>query len=156
MRIALLSALLAVGLVACWRLTKEDAMKPKLAGKPLGSVPAQVTQRDPSGMTPDDWKKTLTPDQYRVLRGGGTESPGTGNLLNEARKGTYVCGACGAALFASETKYEACDWPSFWDAIPGAVALRNDGGAQEAVCSKCESHLGHLFDDGPPPTGKRY
>ncbi len=104
----------------------------------------------------EDYKKKLTPEQYQILRRQGTERPGTGKLLYNTAKGIYTCGACGQALFTSETKYEACDWPSFFDAIKGAVALKPDGGASEAVCAKCDSHLGHLFHDGPKPTGLRY
>lgn len=103
-----------------------------------------------------EWRARLTPEQYRVCREGGTEWAGSGALLNETRPGEYRCVACDAPLFSSRTKYEACDWPSFWDALPGAVATRPDGGSLEAICARCESHLGHLFDDGPPPTGKRY
>ena len=103
-----------------------------------------------------DYKKKLTSEQYQVLRKRATEAPGSGTLLHNKAKGTYKCGACGQKLFTSETKYDACGWPSFWDAIEGSVALKPDGGASEAVCSKCDSHLGHLFNDGPKPTGLRY
>jgi peptide-methionine (R)-S-oxide reductase len=113
--------------------------------------------KEPEGVCSEEgYKQKLSPQQYRILRQRGTEAPGTGNLLHTTAKGTYKCGACGQALFTSETKYEACDWPSFFDAIQGAVALKPDGGASEAVCSKCDSHLGHLFHDGPKPTGLRY
>jgi peptide-methionine (R)-S-oxide reductase len=108
-----------------------------------------------------EWREQLTPEQYAVLREAGTERPGTGALLHNAAEGTYKCGACGNELFDSETKYEShCGWPSFYDAKPGSVELIEDRshGMQriEVRCARCESHLGHVFDDGPQPTGVRY
>ena len=119
----------------------------------------------------EEWKKTLTPEQYRVLREKGTEQPFTGTLLHEKREGTYNCAACGNPLFASDTKFDSgTGWPSFDDALPGSTRLITDDthgmkpartnilsdGRTEVVCAKCGSHLGHLFDDGPTKTGKRY
>ncbi|MEK6822907.1 MAG: peptide-methionine (R)-S-oxide reductase MsrB [Nanoarchaeota archaeon] len=108
----------------------------------------------------DEWKSRLTPEQFRILREKGTEMPGTGTLLHEKRKGMFVCGACGAELFTSDTKFESgTGWPSFYDATAN-VDLEEDlnfGMRRIAVsCKKCGGHLGHLFDDGPRPTGKRY
>lgn len=111
---------------------------------------------DPAKISDADWRQRLTPEQYDICRRGGTERPGSGKYLHHAGDGTYACVACGQTLFDSTTKYDACGWPSFWDAVAGGVRLQGDGGAAEAVCSRCDSHLGHLFDDGPPPTGKRY
>ena len=107
------------------------------------------------------WKKKLTPEQFRILRGKGTEPPFTGKYLKHKGKGVYVCAACGNKIFKSDTKYESSSgWPSFWDAIKGSVVLRSDDSLGvhriEIVCKKCGSHLGHVFDDGPKPTGKRY
>lgn len=141
-----------LALAACWRLKQEDIMPSKIAT----TTPLPVLEKDPKKMTEAEWKARLTPEQFRVLRQNGTEPPGSGSLLHETRKGTYSCAACGNALFTSETKYDACGWPSFWDAIPGAVGLNGQWGAVEVVCARCDSHLGHLFNDGPPPTGKRY
>ena len=77
--------------------------------------------------------------------------------LHHKEDGLYACAGCGQPLYDSRTKYDSCGWPSFWDALPGAVATRDDGsGAPEAICSRCKGHLGHIFDDGPPPTGKRH
>jgi len=108
------------------------------------------------------WKMKLTPEQYAVLRGKGTEAPFTGKLLNEHRDGTYSCAACGNPLFTSGAKFDSgTGWPSFDQAIPGSVKLVEDESMGmhrvEVVCTKCGSHLGHVFDDGPADTtGKRY
>ena len=102
-----------------------------------------------------EWRARLAPEAYRVLRQAGTELPYTGEYLDHWADGVYHCAGCGQALYDSKTKYDACGWPSFWDAIPGAVATRYDG-AVEAVCSGCGGHLGHIFGDGPPPTGLRH
>ena len=110
----------------------------------------------------EQWRDELTPEQYEVLRKKGTEAPFTGRYVETKADGTYRCAACGAELFSSETKFESgTGWPSFWEAAkPGAVELRPDNSffmrRTEAVCARCESHLGHVFDDGPNPTGKRY
>lgn len=105
-------------------------------------------------------KTSLTPLQYHVLKEKGTEVPFTGELLNEHRKGTFVTADCGTPVFRSETKYDSgTGWPSFYAPIEGGVKLVEDSdgsGRIEVVDSKCNSHLGHLFDDGPQPTGKRY
>ncbi len=111
--------------------------------------------------TDAEWKEKLTPEQYRVLRLRGTEIPFTGKLLYNKEKGDYRCGACGAKLFSSGTKYDSdCGWPSFYDAIKGTVELKEDRSfgmvRTEVKCRKCGSHLGHVFDDGPAPTGLRY
>ncbi len=109
----------------------------------------------------DQWKEKLTPEQYHILREKGTEAPGTGALLHEKREGTYTCAACGNELFASDAKFESgTGWPSFDQALPGAVEFIEDSShgmhRTEVVCSRCRGHLGHVFDDGPESTGKRY
>ena len=106
-------------------------------------------------------KKKLTPQQYKVLRGKSTELPFTGKLLHNKGNGFYVCPVCGNTLFSSDTKFDSgTGWPSFDKAILGAVKLIEDKGlfgrVTEVVCAKCESHLGHVFDDGPTDTGKRF
>ena len=109
-----------------------------------------------------DWEEKLTPDQYMVLRGKGTEKPFTGELLNNEKKGIYLCAACGNKLFTSETKFDSgSGWPSFNDALNKEnIIEKNDNSFGmkriEVICKKCGGHLGHLFDDGPLPTGKRY
>ena len=110
----------------------------------------------------EKWKKVLTPEQYHVLRKKGTESPFSGNLYYNKEKGVYTCAACGQELFSSDTKFESgTGWPSFSDVISSdRVRLKEDTSyfmnRIEVVCSRCGSHLGHVFEDGPAPTGKRY
>lgn len=106
-------------------------------------------------------KKVLTPEEYAVLREKGTEAPFSGELLHEKRDGTYMCKVCKQELFASDTKFDSgTGWPSFDDALPGAVDFVDDEShgmyRTEVVCSQCKSHLGHVFNDGPSATGKRY
>ena len=112
-------------------------------------------------MNEDEIKKKLTPEEYEVLRNKGTEAPFSGALLHEKRKGMYVCKVCGNQLFASDTKFDSgTGWPSFDQALPGAVRDVEDSShgmkRTETVCAVCGSHLGHLFNDGPTQTGKRY
>ena len=126
-----------------WRLP-EDQPKPKVV------------------KSEEEWKKLLTPDQFEVARRKGTERAFTGATWNNHEKGIYRCVACGLALYSSETKYESgTGWPSFWQPIaPDRVALETDRSLfatrTEVLCARCGSHLGHVFDDGPPPTGQRY
>jgi peptide-methionine (R)-S-oxide reductase len=109
-----------------------------------------------------EWKRRLTPEQYRILRQKGTEAPGTGALLHEKRSGTYRCAGCGHALFSSDTKFESgSGWPSFWaPKEPSAIAHERDFShgmdRVEVLCASCRGHLGHVFPDGPQPTGQRY
>ncbi len=109
-----------------------------------------------------EWREQLSPERYEVLRNKGTEAPFTGEYVNTKDDGMYRCAACGAELFRSDTKFDSgTGWPSFWEvAESGAVELRPDNGffmrRTEAVCATCGSHLGHVFDDGPQPTGKRF
>ncbi len=113
-------------------------------------------------MNRDEEKQKLTPEQYDVCFLKGTEPPGSGKLLHHDAKGIYVCVVCGQELFKSDTKFDSgTGWPSFWDPAVGAnvkTQIDNSLGTRrlEVNCSKCGAHLGHVFDDGPAPTGKRY
>jgi len=112
-------------------------------------------------LTPDQWRRRLTPEQYRVLRQQGTERAGTSPLNNEHRRGTFLCAGCGLPVFRSQDKFDSgTGWPSFTRAIPGAVRTRADNSLfmtrTEVHCRRCGGHLGHVFDDGPPPTGQRW
>ncbi len=112
--------------------------------------------------TDSEWRRDLTPEQYDVLRRAGTERAFTGALLHNKQSGTYACAACGATLFGSDTKFDSgSGWPSFWEpANREAVELIDDTNhgmvRTEVRCKACGSHLGHVFDDGPEPTGQRY
>jgi peptide-methionine (R)-S-oxide reductase len=111
--------------------------------------------------TDAEWKKMLTPAQYYILRQQGTEHPFTSPLNNEHRKGTFVCAADGNALYASSTKFDSgTGWPSFWQPLPGAIGTSRDLSIgemrTEVHCARCGGHLGHVFNDGPKPTGLRY
>jgi peptide-methionine (R)-S-oxide reductase len=109
----------------------------------------------------DEWHKLLTPDQYAVLRKAATERPFTSKLLHEERKGVFACAGCDLDLFKSDTKFDSrTGWPSFWAAIDKAVLTDRDTSLgmvrDEVKCRRCGGHLGHVFDDGPRPTGLRY
>ena len=117
--------------------------------------------KKPMPESEDDWKKMLTPEQYKVLREKGTEAPFTGEFLHVDADGTFACAACGNPLFASDAKFDSgTGWPSFDVALPGAVEQHHDSAhgmvRTEITCARCGSHLGHVFDDGPTKTGKRY
>ena len=108
-----------------------------------------------------EWRSLLTPAQYDVLRKHGTERAGSSPLNGEKRKGTFACAGCDLPLFSSETKYESgTGWPSFWRPLPNAVGTSTDRSffmtRTEVHCRRCGGHLGHVFDDGPPPTRQRY
>ena len=110
---------------------------------------------------PAEWRRRLGPQRYHILREAGTERAFTSPLLNEKRKGTYLCAGCRLPLFASAAKYDSgTGWPSFKRALPNAIAYRRDRTLgivrTEEHCRRCGGHLGHVFDDGPPPTGKRH
>lgn len=108
--------------------------------------------------TDAEWRGLLTWSQYRVMRDRGTEWPNSSPLTNEHRQGTYVCAGCRNPLFASDTKFESgTGWPSFYAPIvPNAIYTEPDGNRIEVRCSVCDAHLGHVFEDGPEPTGLRY
>ena len=111
--------------------------------------------------TDEEWRRILTPEQYHVLREHGTERAGTCALLVEHRPGTFKCVGCDQPLFVSDRKFESgTGWPSFFAPLPGAIGTSSDNSffmtRTEVHCSRCGGHLGHVFPDGPPPTGQRY
>jgi peptide-methionine (R)-S-oxide reductase len=111
--------------------------------------------------SPAEWQKMLGAQRFAVLRQAATERPYTSPLLNEHRHGTFTCAGCARPLFSSDTKFDSgTGWPSFWKPLSGAVATRSDHKLvierTEVLCSRCGGHLGHVFDDGPRPTGLRY
>jgi peptide-methionine (R)-S-oxide reductase len=128
--------------------------------KPFGDH-TDTKERFPVTHSDAEWRDRLTPEAYRVLRKHGTERAGTSPLEQEHRKGTFLCAACGQAVFASATKFDSgTGWPSFFAPIEGAVETKTDRTLliprTEVHCSRCGGHLGHVFEDGPAPTGQRY
>ncbi|HSK41447.1 MAG TPA: peptide-methionine (R)-S-oxide reductase MsrB [Arenibaculum sp.] len=127
----------------------------------FGAGGSHADERYPVEKTDAEWRSTLSAEAYRVLRGHGTERPGTSPLNGEKRTGTFTCAGCGQPLFTSAAKYESgTGWPSFNAPIEGAVATTEDRSwfmtRTEVHCARCGGHLGHVFDDGPAPTGLRY
>jgi peptide-methionine (R)-S-oxide reductase len=122
---------------------------------------AQSTKQFEVVKSDEEWRKILTPEQYQVMRRHGTERPGSCALLSEKRPGTFLCAACGNPLFVADRKFESgTGWPSFFAPLEGAVGTSADDSLfmrrTEVHCNRCGSHLGHVFEDGPPPTGLRY
>ena len=127
--------------------------------KPLSSIAAQASAK--LIKTKDQWRKLLNDDQFNILFEEGTEYPNSSALLHEKRQGKFICVACNLPLFDSSTKYESgTGWPSFFDSLPNGIATKTDTSLfmvrTEYHCSRCGGHHGHVFDDGPKPTGKRY
>ena len=127
----------------------------------LRARPTRAAVADPLARGDAYWRRTLTPEEYAVLREDGTERPYSSALLDEHRRGVFACAGCGLALFSSATKFDShTGWPSFWAPLPNAVVTSEDRSffmLRTAVsCRRCAGHLGHVFNDGPPPTGLRY
>jgi len=125
------------------------------------ATPSGAAMRFSVNRTPAQWRQALGAQRYAVLREAATERPFSSPLNNEHRKGTFVCAGCGLPLFSSATKFESgTGWPSFWKPLPNAVVTRPDRGGfmqrTEVLCARCGGHLGHVFEDGPRPTGLRY
>ena len=162
-------SLLALSLfaLACERSTATAADKPAAQpAKPSDAGSAKpATEEAPVAKiekSDEEWKKILTTEQYDVLRRKGTEPRGTGAYVNNHEKGTYLCAACGLELFSSDTKFESgTGWPSFWQPIAKSHVTETTDRSYgmnrtEVTCARCGGHLGHVFDDGPKPTGLRY
>jgi len=127
----------------------------------MNTPPAEAAETFPVAYADAEWKRRLTDGQYRVLRRAATEAPWSSPLNDEHRAGTFQCAGCVLPLFSSRTKFDSgTGWPSFWRPLPKAVGTRRDRSLMddriEVHCARCGGHLGHVFDDGPPPTGKRY
>jgi peptide-methionine (R)-S-oxide reductase len=126
-----------------------------------GTMTTTTQDIDWGKLTDADWRKRLTPAQYNVLRNHGTERPGSSSLNHEKRKGTFACAGCDLPLFASDAKFDSgTGWPSFYQPLPKAVGNTSDRSffmtRTEVHCARCVGHLGHVFEDGPQPTGLRY
>jgi peptide-methionine (R)-S-oxide reductase len=148
-RRSLFTGAAALGLMACSRAVASDA-----AERPFATSPFRR-------LTDAQWRQRLPGESYQVLRHEATERPGSSPLLNEHRNGTFVCLGCGLPLFRSQWKYDSrTGWPSFWDVIPGAVGRKTDFAIgvprTEYHCARGLGHQGHVFNDGPRPTGLRY
>ena len=130
-------------------------------GRPAGSAIHMSDEKFPVTKSSEEWRQVLSPEQYKVLRDHGTERAFTSPLNAEKRHGTFVCAGCGQPLFASDTNFESgTGWPSFFKPLDGAVGTTTDRSwfmvRTEVHCSRCGGHLGHVFPDGPRPTGERY
>ena len=161
MRTVLVMAMLSILALGCERqhvIQAADTQPPPnpLPTKATNAMTTKIVKTD------EEWKKQLTPEQYRILRKKGTERAFTGPNWNNKEKGTYKCAACGQELFSADHKFDSgTGWPSYWQPIePKAVATEEDNTLfmkrTEVLCSRCNGHLGHVFDDGPKPTGLRY
>jgi peptide-methionine (R)-S-oxide reductase len=155
--------LAALGMAGCGKRGSQEGVppvamttQPSTNSRPLNAMSEKVTKTDA------EWRQILSPEQYNVLRKHGTERAFTGPLWDTKEAGTYLCAACGLELFRSDHKFDSgTGWPSYWQpAVPQHVGTQEDGAffmrRTEVHCARCEGHLGHVFDDGPAPTGLRY
>jgi len=133
----------------------------KIFFKPMKVLASSLSSRDSWNLSKEEWKNRLSPESYYILREEGTERAFSSQLNNEKRKGIFHCAGCDLPLFSSDTKYDSgTGWPSFWDSIKGSIETKVDFKLivprTEYHCSRCGGHQGHVFNDGPLPTGKRY
>ena len=146
-------------LIGCYNKKETKMTEDKSADKPQVELKADSDGK--IRLTDQEWKQILTDQQYQIARQGGTEAPYTGELYNHKDTGSYVCSSCGAELFDWRTKYDSgCGWPSFFEAEDNKITELEDNSLGmkriEIRCSRCDAHLGHIFNDGPNPTGLRY
>lgn len=155
----------AIGVAAVMFAAAVQNDKTALAENVLLTGETIMTDENPKTVSlpvsEEEWKQRLSPEQYKILRQKGTETPFTGKYLHHHDNGVYSCGACGNPIFASDTKFDSgSGWPSFDAALPGSVELHEDNSygmrRVEVTCAKCGSHLGHVFPDGPTATGNRF
>ncbi len=155
--VALAAAATAAGL----RVYSDQAVPDDAAAKQIRAKLEAIPMNQKVTLSNDEWKKILTPEQYRVMREAGTEAAFCNAYWNNHGKGQYHCAACDNLIFDASTKFESgTGWPSFYQPVKGSVTTVEDTSygmvRQEVRCARCDSHLGHVFDDGPPPTGQRY
>lgn len=157
--------MISAGLLAWNFSTSSDKSannKNNTNNKPDSTNQIGMNMNDKIVKSNEEWKKELTPEQYHILREKGTERAFTGKYWNNHELGTYICAACGTPLFESDTKFESgCGWPSYFEPIDSNRIIYKEDRSfgmirTEVMCAKCDGHLGHVFDDGPPPTGLRY
>jgi peptide-methionine (R)-S-oxide reductase len=165
MAIRIVLGMLAGAVFAMLACADGKASKPgasKVEAEGAAVKPDPKANADKVSKTEEEWKGLLTPEQFHVLREKGTERPFTGAYWNEHKKGAYRCAACGKLLFSSEAKFDSgTGWPSFYQPADASAVSSSDDFSfgmkrSEVVCSRCGGHLGHVFDDGPKPTGLRY
>lgn len=166
----LISSAVAITVVASIAAARSMSMFATVGTPTVSATPVRVSKSEPSEKfdgvkivkTDAEWKQILTPEQYYILREKGTEQPYTGAYDKNKQAGTYHCAACGLALFSSKAKYDSgTGWPSFWEPIYRSNVKEEEDRSLEEVrtevnCRRCGGHLGHVFDDGPAPTGLRY
>ncbi len=157
-RRTVLSGLAVTLLAACGRQSGDAAATEPAA---RGETAVSEAEKQQWALSEADWKQRLSRPEFYILRQEGTEPPGSSDLLGEKRAGTYVCAGCGLALFKSDWKYDSgTGWPSFYDHIASHIGTKTDFKLvlprTEYHCARCGGHQGHVFKDGPPPTGKRY
>lgn len=164
MRFMLIRLVLITGIIF-WNYSDNFTKEKKIQPKPFisDSTKKQGAQMDDKIIkTDEEWKKELSPEQYRILREKGTERAFTGKYWDNHEIGIYICAGCGTELFESDTKFDSgCGWPSYFEPIDSSRIIYKEDKSfgmtrTEVMCAKCDGHLGHVFDDGPPPTGLRY